>query len=37
MYGTEMWITATGHLVGAVFWVVTYAVSGVIASTVYKR
>ena len=37
MYGTEMRITATGHLVDAVFWVVTYAVSGVMASIVYKR
>lgn len=37
MYGTEMRITATGHLVDAVFWVVTYAVSGMMASIVYKR
>ena len=37
MYGTEMRITATGHLVDAVFWIVTYAVSGVMASIVYKR
>ena len=37
MYGTEMRITATGNLVDAVFWIVTYAVSGVMASIVYKR
>ena len=37
MYGTEMRITATGHLVDAVFWVITYIVSGVMASIVYKR
>ncbi len=37
MYGTEMRITAIGHVVDAVFWVVTYAVNGVMASVVYKR
>ena len=37
MYGTEMRITAIGHVVDAVFWVVTYAVTGVMASVVYKR
>ena len=37
MYGTEMRITVTGNLVDAVFWIVTYAVSGVMASIVYKR
>ena len=37
MYGTEMRITATGHLVDAVFWVVTYAVTGMMASIAYKR
>ena len=37
MYGTEMRITATGHLVDAVFWVVTYAIAGMISSIVYKR
>jgi hypothetical protein len=37
MYGTEMRNTATGHLVDAVFWVITYIVSGVMASIVYKR
>ena len=37
MYGTELRITATGHLVDAVFWVVTYAVTGVMASILYKR
>tara|TARA_A200000113_G_scaffold221098_1_gene232369 strand:- start:365 stop:796 length:432 start_codon:yes stop_codon:yes gene_type:complete len=37
MYGTEMRMTATGHLVDAVFWVVTYAVTGVMASIAYKR
>ena len=37
MYGTEMRITATGHLVDAVFWVVTYAVTGMMASIAHKR
>ena len=37
MYGTEMRITATGHLVDAVFWIVTYAVSGLMASIAYNR
>jgi len=37
MYGTEMRITATGHLVDAVFWVVTYAIAGMMTSFVYKR
>jgi hypothetical protein len=37
MYGTIMRITATGHLVDAVFWFTTYIVSGVMASIVYKR
>ena len=37
MYGTEMRITATGHLVDAVFWVVTYAVTVMMASIAYKR
>ena len=36
MYGTEMWIIASGHLVDAVFWVVTYAVSGMMTSILYK-
>ena len=37
MYGSEMRITATGHLVDAVFWIVTYAITGMMASIVYKR
>ena len=37
MYETEMRITAIGHVFDAVFWVVTYAVTGVMASVVYKR
>ena len=37
MYGTEMRITATGHLVDAIFWIVTYAVTGMVTSFVYKR
>ena len=36
MYGTEMRITATGHLVDAIFWIVTYAVTGMVTSFVYK-
>ena len=37
IYGTEMRITATGHLVDAIFWIVTYAITGIMASIVYKR
>ena len=37
MYGTEVRITATGHLVDAIFWVVTYAIAGMMTSFVYKR
>lgn len=37
MYGTEMRITATGHLVDDIFWIVTYAVTGMVTSFVYKR
>ena len=37
MYGTEMRIAATEHLVDAIFWVVNYAVTGMVTSFVYKK
>lgn len=37
MYGTELRITAIGHLIDGIFWVITYAITGIVASIVYKR
>lgn len=37
MYGTEFRMTHTAHIIDALFWVVTYSIAGIMASTVYKR
>lgn len=37
MYGTELRTTAIGHFVDSIFWVITYAITGIVASIVYKR
>ena len=37
MYGTELRTTAIGQLIDGIFWVITYAITGIVASIVYKR
>ena len=37
MYATELRTTAIGHFVDSIFWVTTYAITGIVASIVYKR
>jgi ABC-type uncharacterized transport system permease subunit len=37
MYGTELRTTSIGQLIDGIFWEITYAVTGIVASIVYKR